>query len=53
MSDYSYETFRAAHRCRCCGRWSPVLNLAMEHEKRCAEEHGVLLEPLAVWLKNS
>lgn len=52
MTD-DYETFRMTHRCRCCGRWSPVLTLAIAHEKCCAEKHGVILEPRALRPKNS
>lgn len=52
MTDYD-EAYRAAHRCRCCKKWLPVLRLAIDHEKRCAAEHGLLLEPRAAWPKNS
>jgi len=35
------------YTCRCCGQRRPVLSLAIAHEKRCAADHGMILEPRA------
>jgi len=54
MTDFDYEKrLYELHHCRCCGQFRPVLQLTVDHELRCAEALGIVLEPRELWPKNS